>query len=89
MSDLRDPEPPHRTLDMLRKTVGAYKWQVDIDVWPYSGLKNEKVYSRKVTFLLRAESARVAMGLADMLAETIKAAHDVWETRITRVELES
>lgn len=88
MSDLREQEPAHKTFDMTQKTVGSHVWGVDIDVWPYSGISSEKVYPRKATFIIRAERATHAMGVADMLAETIKAAHDVWEARITRVELE-
>lgn len=85
--DARDPEPAHRTLDMRKHTSGAYVFEIDMDVWVYSGLRNEKVYSRAVTFIVRASRAEEAMGLAEMLSATIKAAHDVYQTRITRVQL--
>lgn len=87
MSDLRDPEPPHRIIDATDRTYGSAKFEVDIDVWPYSSLRNEKVFSRKVTFLFWSERMKHAALLAEIFAETIKSAHDVWEVRITRVEV--
>lgn len=89
MSDLRDPEPAHRTLDMRAFTTGSEVVQIDMDVWPYSGLRAEKVYARKVTFIIRSDSARAAVGSGCMLAATVEAAHDVWKTRITRIEVVS
>ncbi len=87
MSDLRSPEPDHRTFDMRKQTVGSDAWLIDIDVWPYSGIRSEKVYASKASFIVRAERATHAMGLADMLAQTIMGGHDVWQTRITSVSL--
>ena len=87
MRDARDDEPAIREFDMRDKTYGNSDWRLEIDVWPYSGISNQKSYSSKAVFLVRAENARQSIGLAEMLAETIRGAHDIWQTRVTCVQL--
>lgn len=85
MNDLRDKEPPERTLDFTDDTFGAYTWEAVLYAWPYSSIQSETVYSRKVIVRFRAERMRHAMGFAESIATTIKAAHDVWRTGVDEI----
>lgn len=89
MSDLREPEPAQRILDLEQETSGNHPFSAEIYVWPYSSLKNEKVYSRKVIVHFRAMDMQEAHGFAQAIRKTIAAAHDVWETGINRIEVRS
>jgi hypothetical protein len=85
MNDLRDKEPEERLLDFVDDTFGSTTWQAILHVWTYSGIRNEDVYPRKVIVRFRAERMRHAMGFAESIATTIKAAHDVWETGVDEI----
>lgn len=85
MSDLRDKEPKTRALDFVSDTFGSATWEAKIHVWTYSSIKNEDVYSREVVVRFRAERMRHAVGFAESISETIKAAHDVWETGVDAI----
>ena len=85
MSDMRDKQPKTRAMDFTHNTYGSAVWEAKIHVWPYSSIKNEDVYSREVIVRFRAERIKHAVGFADSIAETIKAAHDVWETGVDAV----
>lgn len=85
MSDLREKEPAERVLDFTDDTFGSCLWEAVLHAWVYSSLKNENVYSRKVVVRFRAERMRHAMGFAESIAATIKAAHDVWETGVDEI----
>jgi hypothetical protein len=85
MTDMREKQPDNRTLDFRRDTRGAYSWVIEIEVWPYSSIKNEDVYSRNVTVLCNAENSIQAHRYGDMISYTISLAHDVWQTNIWSV----
>lgn len=85
MGDMRDKQPKNRTLDFSNDTKGAYSWIIEIEVWPYSGVKNEEVYSRHVTVLCNSENSIQAHRYGDMVSNTISHAHDVWQTNIWSV----
>jgi hypothetical protein len=88
MSDAREPEPQARTLDISGDTSGD-TWQARIEVWPYSGLRNEKVYTRRLFLTMRAADARAAMGIALSAAKIITLAHDVWQANVFSLERKS
>lgn len=79
-------EPEHRTVDMMPRTRGVNAYEVDVVVWPYSGLKNDTIYSRSTTFRIRADSFSDAADTAVMLSDTIGLAHGVWQSNPVRVE---
>lgn len=85
MTDLREKQPENRVLDFRHDTQGTYSWVIQIEVWPYSGLKNETVYSRHVEVLCRADSSIEAHRFGDAISHTISVAHDVWQTNIWSV----
>lgn len=85
MSDMREKQPKERILDFRHDTKGAYSWTIEIEVWPYSGIKNEDVYSRHVTVLCNAENSIQAHRYGDMISHTISFSHDVWQTNIWSV----
>lgn len=85
MSDMRDPEPKQRELDFTGNTTGFAKWESTIYVYVYSSLKNEKVYSRSVLVTFHAENMKEAFGFSQSIAETINAAHDVWEAGVNQI----
>lgn len=85
MSDMREKQPLRRTLDFTHDTKGSYKWTAEIEVWPYSSIRNENVYSRYVTVIMNAENSISAHRFADAISQTISVAHDVWETNIWSV----
>jgi hypothetical protein len=85
MGDMRENQPEKVTFDFRQNTVGCHVWRSEIYVYPYSGMKTETVYPRTVCHLFKADSITGAVGIALMLAETIKQAHDVWETGVVRV----
>lgn len=85
MSDMREKQPKESTLDFRHDTKGAYSWVIEIEVWPYSSIKNENVYSRYVTVLCKAENSIDAHRFGDAISHTISVAHDVWQTNIWSV----
>lgn len=85
MSDMREKQPKERTLDYRNETKGAYSWVIKIEVWPYSSIKNEDVYSRHVTVLCNAEKSIDAHNFGQCISATISLAHDVWDTNIWSV----
>lgn len=85
MTDLRDKQPEKRTLDFTHDTKGNIKWVIEIEVWPYSSIKNENVYSRYVTVIVKADNSIDAHRLGDMIRHTISYGHDVWQTNIWSV----
>jgi hypothetical protein len=85
MSDMREKQPDERFLDVTKDTFGAYTWRGVIEVFPYSGIKSEDVYARKLTVLLRAEYAREALGIVQAISASIGFAHDVYRTDVTEV----
>lgn len=89
MSDLRDKQPDTREMDFTKDTFGNSKYQARLHVWTYSSIKNESVYSRNVIIRFRADSMRAALGFAESIAATIKAAHDVWETGVDGITVTS
>lgn len=86
MTDLREKQPEKQVLDYKYKTYGAYTYEIEVIAMPYSSIKNEDVYARKTIFKLRAGCFSDAAGISEVLAATIKACHDVWETSIHRIE---
>lgn len=89
MSDRRDKQPKERFLDFSNDTFGSTNWEAIVHVWPYSSIRNEDVYSRKVILHFKADRMRHAMGFAESIATTIKAAHDVWETGVDEIRVVS
>lgn len=80
-----EKEPKERTIDVRHDTKGSYSWVIEIEVWPYSGSKNDDVYSRHITVLCNAENSIQAHRYGDMISHTISLAHNVWQTNIWSV----
>jgi hypothetical protein len=83
MSDLRDPEPPQRVIEL--DGLGGTRFEFEIAAWPYSTLRNEKVISRSLVYRLRCENFRDAIAMAKLAEATVQAVHDVWIAKIVRV----
>lgn len=85
MSDRREKQPQDRTIDFRKESRGNYEFTAKITVSTYHSIKNEDVFSRHVTVLLRADSFSDACGTAQIVSATISLMHDVWQTNITGV----
>ena len=85
MSDMREDEPSVRQIDFNRDTKGNHEFGAQIEVWTYSSLRNEKVYSPIVEVFFRADDMRDAHGFAQAISTTISHAHDVWQVTINKV----
>lgn len=85
MSDMRDKQPKHQTIDMLRQGGGRAAYEIDVIAWPYSGIKSEDVYARLTTFMVRAEDFKQACYIGEVLSTAIGAAHDIWVSKVVRV----
>lgn len=84
MSDMRDPEPAERVFTV--NTRGNQCYEAEIAAWPYHGCRSEKVISRKLVYRYRADDFDHARSIADMALQTVKAVHDIWQTKLVRIE---
>lgn len=85
MSDRREKQPQKRTIDFRNETRGNYEFTAKITVSTYHSIKNEDVFSRDVTVLLRADNFSDACGTAQVVSGTLSLVHDVWQTNIMSV----
>lgn len=81
---MRDPEPEQRVFTI--NTRGNQRYEAEIAAWVYHGVKNEKVISRKLIYQYRAENFDQARSIVDMALQTVAAVHDVWQTKLVRIE---
>lgn len=84
MSDQRDPEPEVRIIDTTTRKGDVY--EIEMAAWPYSGIKSEKVFSRKVIYRLNAEDFDMARNMANIGLKTLQAMHDIWKAKIVRIQ---
>lgn len=82
MTDLREKQPDRREVDLSRDTFGNYAWSAHIEVYPYSSIKNEDVYSRNVILIFRADDSRRAHGFAQSILSILSLVHDVHYTNL-------
>ena len=85
MTDTRQKQPDQRHIDLWAKTSGQMMFETKIETWPYSGLRNEDVYSRELTIGFRADSFGKAARLAEAFATIIALGHDVWQANVRHV----
>lgn len=85
MADLREKQPDEQTLDLTKEIKGSYQFSAEIQVWPYSSIKNEDVYSRKLTIIFGSQNMRDAHGVAQSISAAISLAHDVWQTNVWKI----
>lgn len=82
MSDGRKKQPDEQLLDLTSYRSGNEQFVALIETWTYSSIKNEDVFTRKLTVAFKAMDFAEATGFAMSLAKTIKLAHDVWECNV-------
>lgn len=78
MSDMRDKQPERKEFDWTRKTTGNYIFRIKIRCLTYSSIKNEDVYVKNPTFLVRAMSFQDASEKAELIAASVREAHDIY-----------
>ena len=82
MSDLRDLEPAERIFEVSKFVTH----EVEIAAWPYSGIKNKRVISRKLIYRIETSSFDKARAQAGIALMTVQAMHDIWVAKIVRIE---
>lgn len=82
MTDAREKQPGERILDLTRTQSVNTTYVAMIETWPYHSIKNEDVFTRRLTVVFRAMDFPAATGFALSLAETIGIMHDVWQCNV-------
>jgi hypothetical protein len=84
MSDMRDKQPAERVFTI--NTKGSYAYEAELTAWTYHSIKSEDVMSRKLIYRFRADHFDAARGIMDVALQTVAAMHDIWQTKIVRIE---
>jgi len=82
MSDLRDKKTNREVFDLTSKTRGNHTFKVDLWCPVYSGMKNEDVYVKHPSFLLKAMDFDSASEKAQIIAASIREVHDIWQVEV-------
>lgn len=82
MSDMRAKQPEEQILDLTSYKRGKDRFVALIETWTYSSIKNEDVFTRRLTVVFGAMDFQEATGFAMSLSETIALAHDVWQCNV-------
>jgi hypothetical protein len=85
MTDLRQKQPESRHLGLCDQTSGNATFEAMIETWPYSGIKSEDVYPRRLYLTFHAADFRAASKLVQAFATIIRLGHDVWECNVRYV----
>lgn len=84
MTDARSKQPDKLDVDLKRLGIGD-PYVAIIESWTYFGIKNEDVFPRELTVRFQAGGFAEAVAKARTLAETLKIAHDIYETNVRLV----
>jgi hypothetical protein len=84
MTDARSKQPDKLDVDLKRLGIGD-PYVAIIESWTYFGIKNEDVFPRELTVRFQAGGFAEAVAKGRTLAETLKIAHDIYETNVRLV----
>lgn len=84
MTNARKKQPDQQLLDLTALRNGSQFFAL-VETWTYSGVKNEDVFSRKLTIKFRATDFNDATAFVRSIAAVIGLAHEVWECNVRMI----